>query len=121
MIFTQFLFPNGRKKANVIDMPEEIEKLADELSKAGYNFEIEVFPDTQLVHMDCCDEEGPLATETCKNGPEVPVKVEKLVRRAHARWKDEAGGKPSEAPRSKTSGEEFFEMYVNSHNLDDLN
>jgi len=116
MRFTQFLFPNGRKKPNDIVMPEETERLAGELQGAGYSFEIEVFPDTQVVSMDCCDLEGQLASEACPNGPDVPVAVEKLVRRAHQRWKQE-GGKPSSSP-CRTAGEEFYEMHVRAHSID---
>ena len=86
MLFTQFLFPNGRRKPAIIDMPPEIESKADELQRAGWNFEIECFPDTQMVHMDCCDIEEPLANRICRNGPDVPVKVAELVNEAHENW-----------------------------------
>lgn len=87
MTFVQFLFPDARRKYNQIDMPAEIEALASELRDAGWSFEIECFPDTQLVHADCCDEEEPIADEHCQNGPEVPKMIERLVRSAHNEWK----------------------------------
>lgn len=86
MNFVQFMFPDGRRKPNVIDMPEDIEALARELRDAGWSFEIECFPDTQLVHADCCDEDEPIADDSCPNGPEVPTMIVALVRRAHAEW-----------------------------------
>jgi hypothetical protein len=82
MKFTQFLFPNGRKESITIDMPDEIERIADEISAHGYRFEIECFPDTQLVHMDCCNDDAPLWIEVVKNGPDVPIAVEHLVRQS---------------------------------------
>jgi hypothetical protein len=84
MRFTQFMFPRGTPKEEFIEMLAEIEKLASDLSDAGWSFEIECFPDTQLVHADCCDEEEPIADASCQNGPEVPVMIERLVRSAHA-------------------------------------
>lgn len=86
MNFTQFMFPNGRKVSTDIEVPPEIEKKASELASYGWSFEIEIFPETQVVNMDCCDEEEPIANELCTNGPDVPKHVEKLVERAHQAW-----------------------------------
>lgn len=86
MTFTQYMFPNGRKVPEFIERPEPIEKLADELMDAGWSFEIECFPDTQVVHMDCCNDDGQLAVQVCKNGPDVPPTVDKMVTAAHAEW-----------------------------------
>ncbi len=86
MKFTQFLFPNGTRKEVTIDMPEEVEFLADALIEAGWRLEIECFPDRQIVNMDVSNDDEQLASHICKNGPEVPVAVEKLIRVAHERW-----------------------------------
>jgi hypothetical protein len=86
MNFIQFLFPDGRIKAESIDMPPEIEALAKELNDAGWCFEIECFPGSQLVHADCCDDEESLAEEQELNGPRIPEMVERLVRDAHTEW-----------------------------------
>jgi hypothetical protein len=86
MKFTQFFFPNARRFPVTIGVPEEIELLAKELDDNGWRFEIECFPDTQIVNMDCCDNEGQLANAICKNGPSVPSTVQDLVRAAHASW-----------------------------------
>lgn len=86
MLFTQFLFPKGRQVPVTIDMPSEVERQAKELSEAGWRFEIECFPDMQMVNMDCCNDEGQLSMRLCPNGPEVPGKVAELVQEAHARW-----------------------------------
>jgi hypothetical protein len=82
MKFTQFVFPHGRKKAVFIDMPHEIESMAERIVAAGFNFEIECFPDTQIVNMDCCNDDKQLACEVTQNGPDVPKAVERLVKSA---------------------------------------
>jgi hypothetical protein len=92
MNFTQFMFPNGRQVPVTIDMPSEIERMAKELSGAGWRFEIECFPDMQMVNMDCCNDDGQLSAQLCPNGPEVPGKVVELVREAHSKWL--SAGKP---------------------------
>lgn len=86
MRFTQFIFPNGRRQDAFIDMPPETEAKALELERAGWAFEIECHPDTQIVHMDCCDPDEALANRLCRNGPDVPVKVGELVNAAHGTW-----------------------------------
>lgn len=93
MKFTQFMFPDGRRNAESIDRPPEIERLADELMAAGWSFEIECHPDTQLVHMDCCDDDRAISNRICRNGPQVPVKVDELVTEAHGAWVNE--GRPA--------------------------
>lgn len=84
MRFVQYLFPDGRKREEVIEMPPEIERKAQALEAAGWQFEIECFPDTQMVHMDCSNEERVLANRVVRNGPQVPIKVEELVNEAAA-------------------------------------
>lgn len=92
MNFTQYMFPDGKRRPSSIETTPEVEQLASELVKAGWQFEIECHPDTQLIHMDCCDEDRPLTSEVVPNGPQVPIAVQKLVRDAHAIWLAE--GKP---------------------------
>ncbi len=92
MNFTQFKFPHGRRVPENIKRSEAIEKLATELESAGWSFEVEINPDSQIVHMDCCDEDRALANRVCRNGPQVPVKVDELVTEAHQLWTAE--GKP---------------------------
>jgi flagellar motor protein MotB len=92
MYFTQFMFPNGERRDRDIDMDDATEKVAEELGQAGWRFEIECFPDTQLVHGDCCNEDGQLASFVVPNGPQVPVAIAEMVTAAWALWV--AKGKP---------------------------
>lgn len=93
MRFTQFMFPHGRRQPVIIDMPPGIETKATELELAGWRFEIECFPDTQLINMDCCNNEEQLANRVCQNGPDVPVMVVELVEEAHKRWTERGATK----------------------------
>lgn len=86
MMFTQFMFPNGRRQEISRPMPADIESMADELVAAGWQFEIECNPETQKVHMDCSDDESPLESRIVDNGPTVPDTVADLVRKSHERW-----------------------------------
>lgn len=110
MDFTQYIFPNGRRKSTSIPMSNEIEAKAHELQEAGFGFEIECFPDTQVIHMDCCDEEAPIADESCSNGPDVPGTVEKLVTNAHSRWVEL--GKPRAKGRRIPASEDNPDVYL---------
>lgn len=73
-------------------MPKEIEDKAKELESSGWEFEIEIFPDSQMVNMDCCDYERQLANRMVMNGPSIPDTVANLVNDAYRRWTEE--GKP---------------------------
>ncbi len=86
MTFTQFIFPNGTPKTQTVDVPDEIEKLAAELTAVGWQFEIECNPRSNLVHMDCCDIDEQLASSICTNDKQVTIKVLELVREAHEHW-----------------------------------
>lgn len=87
MKFTQFLYPNGRKQEVFIDnLSAETESKAHDLTKAGFRFEIECLTVGDLIHADCCDEIGQLASKLFSNGPEVPIKVEELVKTAYDNW-----------------------------------
>lgn len=87
--FTQFLRPNGRKRVETIERPAEIEAIAEQLQQAGVVFEIEELQNG-VVSMEAVrptggdDDPEVLASELCRNGPEVPRMVDKLVKEAAA-------------------------------------
>ncbi len=93
MTFTQFMFPNGHRKVEVIDVPDDVEALATELNRVGWQFEIECNPRNNVITIDCCDIDEQLASRVCRNDKQVPVKVLELVREAHEHWI--ARGKPN--------------------------
>lgn len=100
MKFTQFMFPNGRRVSESIERSAEIKAKARELIETGgYSFEIECSPDTQLVNMDCSDENEPIAIQLCQNGPAIPETVDILVNEAYAEWTKQ--GKPTRQARLK--------------------
>lgn len=82
MKFIQYIFPDGRAKDVTIPMTPDVEHKAEALWAAGWRFEIECFPDTQMVHMDCCNDDRVLANRVVLNGPRVPGQVEELVNEA---------------------------------------
>ena len=112
MRFIQCLFPRGRRVSNIIDMDTETERLAHELQDAGWTFEIECFPDSQLINMDCSDNEESLWTEICPNGPNVPGAVKKLTAKAHEIWtkrgKPKADGQRPGVSDDGPSAEDFL-------------
>lgn len=83
--FTQYLRPDGRKRAEVIDMPPDIEALADQFMASGGWYECEVLG-TGHVSLTACmnrpDGDNDIAIELCANGPPVVEAVEKLVRKS---------------------------------------
>jgi len=76
--FTQFLRPDGRTRAVVISMPDEVADKARSIIANGLRFECEELM-TGVVSLTISDNEKDLAQELCENGPEVPKLVEKLI------------------------------------------
>jgi hypothetical protein len=85
--FTQFILPNGRQEATSISVDDpDVAKMATEILETGrYRFECEVLM-TGEVSVTCADreEEIDISIEICRNGPEVPAAVAKMVRDAYA-------------------------------------
>jgi hypothetical protein len=79
--FTQYLRPDGRRAQVEIDMPEEIERKAQQIIAAGYVFEVEHLTTghASLTIADPSKGED-VAIEVVPNGPAVPDAVERLVR-----------------------------------------
>lgn len=81
--FTQYLMPDGRKRDTSIAMPIDLKPMVDKILNAGYRFEIEMLT-TGEISMEVADPvtEDSLAMEICKNGPEVPISTESLIKEA---------------------------------------
>ena len=76
--FTQYMRPNGRPVPVIVDRPEKIAAKAKQLSEAGYKFECEVLM-TGNVAFTISNGEVDCAIEICKNGPEAPHTVDRLI------------------------------------------
>ena len=85
--FTQYLRPDGRTRDVDIEMPAEIEQLAQIFIRRGGKYECEELTTghVSLTAVHLVDGEyQDIAIQVCENGPEVPACVEKLVRRSVA-------------------------------------
>ena len=78
--FIQYKRPDGRQVPVSINRPQPISALAAVILGAGYRFETEILMDG-LVSFTVFDPrtEEDVAIEVCKNGPEVPKTVDRLI------------------------------------------
>lgn len=67
--FTQYLLPTGQKRGELIDRPPDIEVMAHRFIASGGRYECEILRTGEDV-----------AIVICNNGPEIPGKVDELVR-----------------------------------------
>lgn len=80
--FTQYLMPDGRKEPVKIDRSENIERMAEEIIKKGYKFEIEMLRNGS-ISMTCENDDPPISHQICQNGPAVMEAVDTLVLEAY--------------------------------------
>jgi len=85
--FTQYLQPDGAKRAVVIDMDEETETQAKILIDKGCHFDVEIL-NTGLISLTCEDDEDLISIEICENDASIPHAVRKVVRTAIERTKE---------------------------------
>lgn len=81
--FTQYLLPDGRRTQVLIDMPEDVEEIARRFIASGGKYECEILTtgDVSITAVKRINgEEGDVAIAVCPNGPEVPAKVDEVVR-----------------------------------------
>jgi hypothetical protein len=79
--FTQYLRPNGRKRPVEIDRPKEIEAIACRFIASGGHYECEALT-TGHASLTAVKFDRDVCIELRMNGPDVPVAVDKLVRRS---------------------------------------
>lgn len=87
--FTQYLRPDGRKQTVSIDRPHHIVEMAQFILLKGFKFEIEELMDgmvSMTVEKNFGDD-GPIAHEICKNGLDVPLRVDQLIETAYQELK----------------------------------
>ena len=87
--FTQYLMPDGRKKAVLVERPIEVASVAHGLIERGVAFAVEMLPTgdismTAETEPSKDTEDETIAHELCANGPEVPLAVDLLVASATA-------------------------------------
>lgn len=82
--FIQYLRPDGRKVEVSIDRPDEIAGLADRIIERGYRFECEHLSTghASLTIAGADDDED---IEVVRNGPDVPVAIDRMVKRFAAK------------------------------------
>lgn len=78
--FTQYLLPDGRRTILCIEKYGEIAQKAQEIINKGLRFEAEVLTTGEISLTITDDKEGDLAIEICRNGPQVPKAVDKLIK-----------------------------------------
>jgi len=82
--FTQYVRPDGRRRAVEVERSPEIEQLAEQFIAAGGRYECEELTtghaSLTAVHPDC--ETGDCAIEVVVNGPAVPEAVDRVVRKS---------------------------------------
>ena len=79
--FTQFLLPNGERRAVTVDTTPELEAIAHELIANGCRFEIELLRSGE-IYMDCQIGEELLANQLCPNDKNTLITLEKLIHSA---------------------------------------
>lgn len=82
--FTQYLRPNGRRTEVTIDRPDDIASLAQKIVERGFRFECEELT-TGHASLTIAGPDDDEDIEVVKNGPEVPIAVDRMIRRFAAK------------------------------------
>jgi hypothetical protein len=82
--FTQYIRPNGRPTTVTIDRPEEISALAAAIVKDGFRFECEHLT-TGHASLTIAGPDDDEDIEVVPNGPEVPVAIDRMIKRFAAK------------------------------------
>lgn len=79
--FTQYHLPHGRKSDEEIERPKEIEDLAQRFIDSGGQYECEVLT-TGYVSLTAVKDDDDVCIVISTNGPQIPDKVDELVRQS---------------------------------------
>jgi hypothetical protein len=82
--FTQYMRPDGRRVEVLIGRPSEIAALASRIIERGFLFECEHLT-TGHVSFTIAGPDDDEDIEVVSNGPEVPVAVDRMVKRFAAK------------------------------------
>ncbi len=84
--FIQYVLSHCRRKEISIDRPDEVAAPALALIEKGYRFECEMLNDMETISLTVVgpEDDGDVAIELTKNGPEIIAAVDRLVGKATA-------------------------------------
>jgi hypothetical protein len=82
--FTQYLRPDGRPVPVSISRPDEISAIAGQIMAAGYRFECEHLS-TGHASLTIAGRDDDADIEVVVNGPEVPIAIDRMVKRFGAK------------------------------------
>jgi len=80
--FIQYFKPDGRTRKIDIDRPLDVDRMARDLVRMGYRFEIEILR-TGEVHMSVAMGGDDFVSRICENGPMVRDNIDSMIREAH--------------------------------------
>jgi hypothetical protein len=80
--FIQFFRPDGRTRKIDIERPIDVDRMARDLVRMGYRFEIETLRDGN-VHMSVSIGGEDIVSRICENGPMVRDNIDSMIRGAH--------------------------------------
>ena len=83
--FTQYLLPNGRRRSVEVERTPDIEELAELFIASGGRYECEILTTGEVsltAAKDVDGEDQDVVIIVCSNGPEIPAKIDELVRRS---------------------------------------
>lgn len=82
--FTQYLRPDGRQVPVTIDRPADVADLAQRIIDRGFRFECEHLT-TGHASLTIAGRDDDVDIEVVRNGPDVPVAVDRMVKRFAAK------------------------------------
>ena len=82
--FTQYLRPDGRRAEVSIERPDEISTLANRIIERGFRFECEHLT-TGHASLTIADANDDHDIEVASNGPDVPLAVDRMIKRFAAK------------------------------------
>jgi len=83
--FTQYLMPNGRKEPVTIDRPDDVAAKAQAIIDRGFRFECEMLSDYSTVSLTIADDDDDHEIEVVRNGPDVPLAIDRMIERFAAK------------------------------------
>ena len=80
--FTQYMRPSGRAVLQYIQVDDELADMADRIIARGFVFSMELLTTGDVALYIDDPHSNPdvtVVTEICPNGPEVPIRIRKMI------------------------------------------